>query len=164
MALCAEDVMQSKVRTVSPDMTLPDLERVFLETHINGFPVVEDGRLVGVVSHSDIVRKLATEQSYAEYESDYHSHIGGFEEFDPVEPLEQVAARAGARLGNTTVKDMMSRSPVTVSATEPLRDIARLMIERHIRRLPVVRDGRLIGVVASLDLVRLLAEERFVEA
>jgi CBS domain-containing protein len=164
MALCAEDVMQSKVRTVSPGMSLPDLERLFLETRVNGFPVVEKGRLVGVISHSDIVRQLAAEQSYAEYESDYYSHIGGFEEFDPVEPLNQVAARAGARLRDTTVGDMMSRSPVTVSAEDPVRDIARLMIERRIRRLPVVRDGRLIGVVASLDLVRLLAEERFVEA
>jgi len=164
MGLCAKDVMQSKVPTVSPDTTLPELERIFLETRVNGFPVVDRGRLVGVVSHSDVVRKLAAEQSYAEYESDYHSHIGGFEEFDPVEPLEQVAARAGARLGATTVKDMMSRSPVTVPAEASVRDIARLMLERRIRRLPVVRDGRLLGVVASLDLVRLLAEERFVEA
>ena len=164
MAMCAEDVMQAKVRTVSSATSLPDLERLFLETRVNGFPVVDEGRLVGVISHSDIVRKLAAEQSYAEYESDYYSHVGGFEEFDPVEPLNRVAARAGARLRNTTVGDMMSRSPVTVSAKDSVRDIARLMVERRIRRLPVVRDGQLIGVVASLDLVRLLAEERFVEA
>jgi len=164
VALSAKDVMQSKVPTVTPETTLPELERIFLETRINGFPVVDRGRLVGVVSHSDVVRKLAAEQSYAEYESDYHSHVGGFEEFEPVEPLQHVAARAGARLGGTTVRDMMSRSPVTVPADASVRDVARLMIERRIRRLPVVRDGELLGVVASLDLVRLLAEERFVEA
>lgn len=157
MAPCARDVMHPKVRTVGPDTSLPDLDRAFLEERVSGFPVVEDGRLVGVVSRSDIVRKLAAEQSYAEYLTDSHFDVGGFEESLPAEPLSEIASRAGARLGSATVKDMMSRNPVTVSVNDPVSEVARLMVERRIHRVPVVSDGRLEGIITSLDLVRLLA-------
>jgi len=72
MSWTADKLMQTKVRTVAEGTSLPDLERAFLDEGVTGFPVVEAGRLVGVVSRSDVVRKLATEQSYAEYISGYH--------------------------------------------------------------------------------------------
>jgi CBS domain-containing protein len=159
MVLCARDVMQSKVRTVGPDMSLPELERSFLEARVTGFPVVEAGRLVGVISRSDIVRKLATERSYSEYLADYHRDVGSFEDFEPLESLAQIASRVGARLGSASVKDMMSRTPVTVSVDDPVSEVARLMVERRIHRVPVIGDGRLQGIITSLDLVRLLTAE-----
>jgi len=152
--------MQSKVRTVGPDMSLPDLDRAFLEARVSGFPVVEKGRLVGVISRSDIVRKLATEQSYAEYLTDYNRDIGGFEDLASAEPLSQVASRVGSRLGSASVKDMMSPTPVTVSVDDPVSEVARLMVERRIHRVPVIGDGRLEGIITSLDLVRLLTADK----
>jgi len=159
MGLRASDLMQTKLHTVHPDLSLPDLERAFLEARVTGFPVVENDRLVGVVSRSDVVRKLATEQSYAEYLSDYHRDIGGFEDFEPVEPLSQLAVRVGVRLGSASVKDVMSQSPVTVSPDDPLSRIAQALVEHCIHRVLVTRDGRLEGIITSLDLVRLFADE-----
>jgi CBS domain-containing protein len=159
MGLRASDLMQTKLHTVHPDLSLPDLERAFLEARVTGFPVVENDRLVGVVSRSDVVRKLATEQSYAEYLSDYHRDIGGFESPEPVEPLSQLAARVGARLGSASVKDVMSGAPVTVSPDDPISHVARALMEHGIHRVLVTRDGRLEGIITSLDLVRLLADE-----
>jgi CBS domain-containing protein len=160
MALLAKNIMRSKVRTVSPDTSLPDLERALLEARRTGFPVVERGRLVGVVSHSDIVRKLATEQSYAEYMSDFHRNVGGFEDLDPVESIAQVAARVGSRLGSLTVKDVMSRTPVTVSPDDLVSDVAQVMVERRIHRVPVTHEGRLDGIITSFELLAVLADKR----
>ena len=62
----ARDLMSGPPRTVRPDTSLADLERALLDAGVGGFPVVEDGRLVGVVSRSDVVRQLSVEQSLAE--------------------------------------------------------------------------------------------------
>jgi CBS domain-containing protein len=154
--------MRAKVRTVSPETSLPDLERALLEARLTGFPVVDGGRLVGVVSHSDIVRKLATERTYAEYQSDFHRNVGGFEDLDPVESLEQVAKRVGSRLGSLKVKDVMSKAPVTVSPDDLVSDVARLLVERRIHRVPVTHEGRLEGIITSFELMGLIADERVV--
>ena len=68
----ARDLMQSPVRTVRPEMSLADLERTFLEAGYSGFPVVDGGKLVGVVTRSDVVRRLSVEQNVGEMISDRH--------------------------------------------------------------------------------------------
>jgi CBS domain-containing protein len=149
--------MQSKVRSVDPQLPLSELERAFLEARVSGFPVVDGDRLVGVVSRSDIVRKLAAEQSVAEYVSDYHRDVGGFDEFRTEDRPERLAAQAASRLGAATVADVMSRTPVTVNPNDPIGEVARVLVERKIHRVPVVDDGRLEGIITSLDLVSLIA-------
>jgi len=158
MTVYARDVMRSKVRSVGPKLPLSDLERAFLEARVSGFPVVDGDRLVGVVSRSDIVRKLAAEQSVAEYVSDYHRDVGGFDELRPTDPPERLAAQAASRLGAATVEDVMSRTPVTVNPNDPLGEVARVLVERQVHRVPVVDDGRLEGIITSLDLVSMIAE------
>lgn len=160
MTIFARDVMQTRVRTVGPKLPLVELERAFLEARVSGFPVVEGEQLVGVVSRSDIVRKLAAEQSVAEYVSDYHRDVGGFDEFRAVDPPERLAAQAASRLGAAVVEDVMSRTPVSVNPDDPIGEVARLLVERNIHRVPVVADGRLEGIVTSLDLVDLIAQGR----
>lgn len=158
MALFARDLMQSKVHSVAPEMPLADLERAFLEAHVTGFPVVEGGRLVGVVSRSDIIRKLAAEQSYAEYVSDYHRDLGGAAEYDHLESIAEVTSRASSRLGSATVKDVMSHSPVTVSPDASVADVARLLVGKRVHRVLVTDDDELEGIITSFDLVQLIAD------
>ena len=157
MTRTARDLMQTDVRTVSPETTLPELERSFLREGVTGFPVVENGRLVAIVSRSDVVRQLCVEQSRAETLSDYYREVGGIEE-SGVESFESIAQRAGARLGTLRVRDVMIRAIITASPDEPLRDLARTLVKHHIHRLPVVDGERLVGIVTSLDLVRAIAE------
>ena len=157
MGLVARDLMQRDVRSVSPKMSLTDLERTFCDAGQSGFPVVADGkRLVGVVSRTDVVRKLAALQSYAEYESGYYWDMS-----DPNAPtpsLEDLGVRVGARLDGLCVEDVMSHAPITVTGDTAIRDLARILIERGIHRLPVVEGGALVGILTSTDLVRLIAE------
>jgi len=159
MATTARDVMEPDVRTVSPDTAVSDLDKLFMENRVTGFPVVESERLVGVVSRSDIVRKIVTEQSYAEYLSDYYRDIGSFDEPGRADSLSELGSRVGSRLGSATVRDVMSDNPVTVAPEDPVSRVAEQLIERRIHRVPVVAsDGRLEGIITSLDLVRLLID------
>jgi CBS domain-containing protein len=159
MSTTARDVMKTEVRTVSPDISLTDLEKLFIDNRVTGFPVVESERLVGVVSRSDIVRKIVTEQSYAEYVSDYYRDVGSFDEPKSADTLPELGSQIGSRLASATVRDVMSGEPVTVSADDPVSRVAERLVERRIHRVPVVTsDGRLEGIITSLDLVGLLVD------
>ncbi len=162
MPLLVRDVMNEKVLTVEPALALPELEREFLASRVGAFPVVDGTRLVGLVSRSDVVRQLVTERSYEEYVSDFYYSDGGGDEggADQRESLEEIASRSGARLASLRVEDVMSRSLITTSADEELASAAATMVERRIHRLPVTESERLVGIVASLDLVRLFADGR----
>ena len=151
--------MHEDVRGVPPDMSLPDLDRAFFTEGVSGFPVLEDGRLVGVVSRSDVVRRLCVEQSLAEVASDYYRAVGGLDE-NGVESLEALGRRVGARIEKMCVRDVMSEAPFTASPEQPLREVARRLVEQHIHRLPVIEDGKLVGIVTSLEFARLFAEGR----
>jgi CBS domain-containing protein len=159
MARTARDVMQTEVKSVSPELPLVELDKLFIESRVTGFPVVENERLVGVVSRSDIVRKLVAERSYAEYLSDFYRDIGSFDEPRAADTASELGSQVGVRLGSSTVRDVMSRNPVTVTVDDPIRRVAEQLVERRIHRLPVVsNDGRLEGIISTLDLVRLLVD------
>jgi len=163
MPLLARDLMQTSVHVVSPHMTLPDLERELIARRVSGFPVVDAGKLVGIVSRSDIVRQLCAERSLAEVIADYHN--------DAVESGRHATAgstdigdRVGRRIEQLRVADVMIHDVVAVEPTMPLVDVARTMHERRVHRLPVVEGGRLVGIIAAIDLARLVAEGRLVQA
>ena len=88
--LTAAHAMQTDVETVLPTMGLVDLERQFLIRGLNGFPVVEQGKLIGIVSRSDVVRILSVERSVAEQASDFYR---SFE--DPARAANASAEAAG---------------------------------------------------------------------
>jgi CBS domain-containing protein len=165
--LCAQDVMNAKVITISPDETLADLERVLLAERVGGVPVVEGGRLVGVVSRSDVVRMLGAEQSVAGTRLDFYREY--YEDPDPSDEgaasqdrreREEAAALLAERLAQVRVRDAMNREVIRVEGDAPLREVADRLVEHHIHRIVVTRGGRLAGIVSTLDLVRLVAEGR----
>lgn len=162
MVQTASDLMHADVRTVRPGMSLPDLDREFVQYKLTGFPVVEGGRVVGIVSRSDVVRQLSVEQSVGEIVSDYYREFDGAA---PVESLESVARRVGRRYEQLTVRDVMITDVISVEPDAPLVEVARVLVSRRIHRVPVLEvDGRLLGIVSALDFVRLFAEVRVAPA
>lgn len=159
MALTARDCMRSPVRSVSPRMRVPDLEQLLLRERISGAPVLEDGRLVGIVSRTDIVRELLVEQTLVEGSSSFY-----LEPFDtdahPERDRALESEAVAARWKGLTVADVMVHELVRVGPDEPVGGVARTMLERRVHRLLVTEGDELLGLVSSLDLVRLLAEER----
>lgn len=156
--LRARDIMQAEPRTVSPQTTLPELQRRLLSERVSGFPVVEDARLVGVVSRSDVVRHLSVEQSVGELLSDYQRAAGAAEGDQAY--LDRVAEHVGRRMEKVRVADVMITAVISVAPDATLVEVARTLVEKRIHRLLVVEQGRLVGLVSSMDLVRLVADGR----
>jgi CBS domain-containing protein len=155
-----KELMQTAVKVIGPEETLLELQRAFQEAGVSGFPVVDrEGRLIGIVSRSDIGRQLGVEQSMAEYISDYYREVRHFES-NPGESLAGIGERLGRRLEELRVKDVMIGKVISVTPDTSLTELAQTLIRHHIHRLPVCDQGRLVGIVSTLDLVRLFAEQR----
>jgi CBS domain-containing protein len=132
-----EDVMTRDVITVAPGSSLKDVADILARNRISGLPVVDDGRVVGVVSEGDIVAKEA------------------------FQPRAGVIARLlgrgrpEAKKAARTAGEAMTAPAVTVPPQRDVAHAARLMVERGVNRLPVVSDeGGLLGIVTRADLVR----------
>lgn len=163
MDLLVKEIMQRNIRTVAPWVTLPELEQALLKERVSGFPVVDKGELVGIVSRSDIVRQLFLEHHAAESTSDFYFDDSGFHE-TPLVTFEQIADRVGERIEQLQVKDVMSRTLVKVSPDQPLSQVAQTLTDNRIHRVLVSEANRLLGLVSALDLVRLIASGRLTAA
>ena len=144
----AGDVMTRNVVTVSPDTTVAELVNLLLTRNISGVPVVEaDGTLAGIVTEGDLIRRteLGTERKR-----------GGWLAFFTA---TATMAEDYVRSHGTKVRDLMSPGVVAVARNTPLAEIADLMEERHIRRVPVVEDGKVVGIVSRANLLRAWASE-----
>ncbi len=145
MGVKVEQVMCPDVVTVSPAAPLKEVAGVLLEHGISGVPVVDDlGHVLGVVSEADIVFK---EQG---------SVPAGTRRFPWLfRPDESGAARRDAVLAS----EAMTQPAVTVEPHRSIADAARLMVEHGVKRLPVVHDGLLVGIVTRADFVRAFARD-----
>jgi CBS domain-containing protein len=159
MDMIATEVMRRCVQTVSPSMSLPELERAFIRAGVWGFPVVDGDRVVGVVSRSDIVRQLESEHQTAKRTSDFYRDANGFHEV-PLATDDQIADRVGERMEKLTVADVMHRQLFVVDPEQSLRAVAETMVDNAIHRALVTRQGRLLGVISTSDFVRLYAQGR----
>src|SRR6266404_4185484 len=147
VTLRARDVMQTDVISVAPTLPLVDLADLLIRERISGAPVVDDGALVGHVSRSDLVRAGSLERSLA----------GAVAE---VATLVASLASLAPALQAKTVRDIMVTEVVTVSPETPLTEVARTLFTRHLHRVLVTEGGTVRGVISTLDLVRLIADER----
>lgn len=159
MAYQVRDVMKTGVRVVPPEMPLAELEEVLLRERIGGAPVVDDGKLVGIISRSDIVKHLQVAQSQAEAVSAFYLEPFDAEEIRPSDRT-RVADAIASRWKDATVADAMSRDIVSVSPDEPIGVAARRMLQRRVHRLLVMDGTEVLGILSSLDLIRLFAEGR----
>lgn len=159
--LTVADVMQVVVKTVPSNMSLPELEEQMFAGRISGFPVVDDNKLVGVVSRSDIVRQLCVERNTAERTSDFYFDEKDFYEVK-MDSLKDIADRVGERIEGLTVREVMIKNPFTTRLDQPISEAAKQFVDHHIHRLPVTDGGTLVGIITTTDLVRLIAEQRIV--
>jgi CBS domain-containing protein len=143
----AADVMTRSVVTVAADAPIGAALRLMLQHHISGLPVVDSGgRLVGIVTEGDFLRRV--EMGTEEHPSRW------------VEFLRGPGRGAGdyVRTHARKVGDVMTANVATASEETPLDHIVRFMELRHIKRVPVVTEGKLAGIVSRADLLRQLVD------
>ena len=149
--LYARDIMTKKVLTVSPETSIADLSKTLENRQIGGVPVVDqDGRLVGVITQSDLVeraRDLELPPSINILDFHFYLQI-------PSHSIQKVEKMLG-----TTVGDCMTPNPVTVAPDAPVSQIAALMAKQKVHTIPVVKAGKIVGVIGKMDLVRAMARE-----
>ena len=142
----AMDVMTTAVVTASPDSTVQGLAKLLSERGISGVPVVENGRLVGMISEGDLLHR-------AETGTERRTAPRRWRWFDP--GLEE--ARNYIKEHGRTVRDIMTREIISVGETTDLAEVATLMETKRIKRVPVLRDGMLVGILSRANLVRAMA-------
>ena len=132
--MLVEDVMQAAVITITPKTSLPEAMRLVRHRGIRHLPVVEDDRLVGIVSDRDLKQAMAS----------------------PATALESHELRY--LLDAVTVDEIMTRAVVTVGRMFPIEEAARLMVTEKISALPVTERGKLIGIVTETDVLELFVK------
>lgn len=129
--MLVQDVMQTKLYSVTPETTLPEALRLTGQRGVRHLPVLDGERLVGILSDRDLKRAMAS----------------------PATSLESHELRY--LLDRLRVKEIMTRAVITIGPTSPIEDAARLMVLEKIGALPVTEGERLIGLVTETDVLRL---------
>ena len=154
----AAEIMTSSPFSVPPSMLLSDLEWELSRRRFSGAPVVEDGKLVGVISRSDIVRRLGFSHAMSAMALDYYRQLDHSPADTAPGHLEQLGDQTlGSQLRTLRVRDAMTTRPAAVTPDQQVPEVARLMLERGVHRVFVMQGDNLLGVISTLDLVRLLA-------
>jgi acetoin utilization protein AcuB len=126
------DVMTREVVSVHPDQPLRDALTFFQENHIRHLPVLDDGRLVGILTDRDFKRATPSRVSG-----------GSQEDFDRV-------------LDETTISHVMTREPWVVAPEADLKAVTATFIGKKFGAVPVVKDGKLVGILSDVDLLKVL--------
>ena len=144
----AQDIMSREVVTVTPATPIGEVARLMTEKRISGIPVVtESGTVIGIVSESDLIRRaeLGSEPKHKWWLALFS---------DPDAMAHEYAKTHGIK-----AQDAMSRQVVTIGENADLKEIADTLERHRVKRVPVVRDGKLAGIVSRADLVRAFSNQ-----
>lgn len=149
MPIDAASIMTTHIVSAGPDDTVAKVARLLANSHISAVPVCDtDGKLLGMLSEGDLMRPFATEA--ATRRAWWLRMLAEGTELAP-EFLNYV------REDQRRARDLMTTPVVSVTERVSAREIADLMMRHRIKRVPVVRDGKVVGIVARADLVRAIA-------
>ncbi len=148
--LKAKDIMTSDVITVKSDTTIEELAKILRKQQISGTPVVDDEmNVVGIVTENDLISK------------NKRLHIPTvFRLFDAFIPIGTSKLEVEIKkMAALTVGEICTRDVVTVDEETPMEDIATIMTEKKIHLLPVIKEGKIAGIIGKKDIIRGIAGE-----
>jgi len=149
-----DEVMTTQVATIPMDALIGEAITTMADRHVSGLPVVDgSGMLVGMLTEGDLLRRVET-------------GTAGHRRAEWLDRILGSGRGAGdyIRTHSRRVEDLMTRDVATAAEDTPLDAVVALMEERRVKRLPVVRDGRLVGILSRADLVRALGRTLATEA
>jgi CBS domain-containing protein len=146
--LKAKDIMTTKLITVSPEMEILHATKLLLDNRINGVPVTDKtGKLVGILCQSDLVaqqKKLPVPS--------FFTFLDGLISLSSMKQLEKEVRKIAA----ITVGQAMTPNPVAVRPDTGIEEVAALMVDNNFHTIPVVEQGKLVGIVGKEDILRTL--------
>lgn len=144
--LKAKDIMTTDVITVSPDMSVEELGRLFIEESISGAPVMDvHNKLVGIVTENDLIKQ------------NKRLHIPTLLRlFDVLIPLEgfRSVEKEIKLMAASTVSEICSKKVISVSPETTLQDIATIMTEKGVHLIPVISSDKLVGIIGKIDIIK----------
>lgn len=144
--LLARDVMTSPAITIHQEATLKEAAEKLMEHHISGAPVVDDvGTMVGIISESDLLNDSKRRVKLP------RAAVFGF-----VIPTDESLMKAFENGMSLKVKDIMTRKVVSADEDTPIKVLSHQLLEKCINRVPVVKDGKPVGIVTRADLLKAL--------
>jgi CBS domain-containing protein len=146
----AKEIMSQNVITIGKDTTIEEIAHLFIEKNISGVPVVDrENKVIGMVTQKDLLYK------------DVEPHfppvleilgglifLGGVKHYN--EELKKLVA--------TKAEDIMTAKVISIDEEEDVERVAELMVEKDINRIPVLRDGKLVGIIGRSDMVKYIAK------
>ncbi|HEY0327678.1 MAG TPA: CBS domain-containing protein [Rhodopseudomonas sp.] len=143
----AHQIMTRQVVTVSPDASIVDAANIMLSQHVSGLPVVNAaGELIGIISEGDFIRRteIGTERKRGRW---LRLLLG------PGQSASDFVHEHGRKVG-----EIMTTHPHTVNGDASVAEIVKAMEKHHVKRLPVMQDGRMVGIVTRKNLLRAVAD------
>jgi CBS domain-containing protein len=142
----AEDIMAKEVITVFPDTEIVQAAKILVEENINGVPVVdEEGKMVGILCQSDLIAQQKTIPLPSLF-----TLLDGFIPLTSMKKFEKDIQKIAA----IKVADAMTVDPVAVSPDTGIAEIANLMVDKNFHSIPVVDEGKLVGIIGKEDILR----------
>lgn len=144
--MTAGEIMTQPVQTVRAETPLKDCMAMLVRGHFSGLPVIVGGRVVGIVTEGDLIRRLRRQLPWFAFFVDGTTM--------PAPPPNESLHEFLMELRERPVRDIMTRNVVSVSPDQGIEEVARVLIDRRIKRVPVLEGGRLVGIISRGDLVR----------
>lgn len=155
----AKDIMNTDVIHLSPDDSVFDAAELFSKKNISGAPVVENERLVGMMTVTDIIKFINIKiENPPEVLLPAVSQV--ILAFLRTLKVSQKFDEEMKRIKSLKVRDVMATEPITVNLSTNFLEIAKIMDEHKIHRLPVISRNKLVGIITTTDVMRTLVEPK----
>jgi len=149
--MLAREIMNKEVITIQEDSSIEEVARILTENNISGAPVInKNGKIVGMVTEGDLLHKETNPRVPA-----FLSILGSFIYVSGVERYREDFKKLAA----TITSEIMTTELITVSGDVEIDDVADLMIEHNIKRVPVVEKDTIIGIISRADIIKTLAKK-----
>lgn len=144
------EIMDTKFISIPKDATYEEVFKLLNDNNISGAPVVDDGRIVGIVSEKDLFRVLFP--YYTSYYNNPELYVDYEERENKIEEIK-----------NHKVEIFMSRDFVHIHPDDPVLRAGALMLAKHVSRLPVVENGKLVGMIWRRDIYKTILQRKLLK-
>jgi len=144
----ARDIMTTKLVTVGPETSVKDVVALLVEHKVSGIPVVDaEGKVLGMVSEGDVLRKKIAPKT-----PDVLSILGAMVYYDGAKEYQEAFRKMAAN----TAQEIMTEPAITVDVDDDFGKVGQVILDHHIKRVPVLDKGKLVGLISRSDLVKLM--------